>query len=202
MGIKIKPRYSTQTPEDEQKEFETGIESSEYESAVRISRQPNDKRGHNEKISFRILPYYTRLACELMVREPRFRTLSDFWRTTVNLGCKTILQELKAKGKVGSQFDDLFLILDELEKEMNADHAYRHFERVLRSIPKSLELYKTDREAFKKRVQQLKKKIEGLEDPFWKDRLAKKLKQALSSLDDGLQDDDFQSGDFGWKEDE
>ncbi len=182
-------------------EFEAKVEGSNFESAIRICRQPNDKRGHNEKISFRVLPYYTRLAAELIRKEPRFRTNSDFWRTCTNLGCKDILQELKTRGKVGTEFDDLLLIVDEMEKETNADHAYRHFEKIIKKIPRSLQLYTTDRGAFKKRVQQLKRKIEVLEDQFWKDRLIKKFNQALRLLNDDSQDDEFQSDDVGWKED-
>jgi polyhydroxyalkanoate synthesis regulator phasin len=197
MDKKIKPAFSTETFGDEQKEFEAKIQSSNFEDAVRICRQPNDQRGHNEKISFRLLPYYTRLGSELMAREPRFRTISDFWRTAVNLGCKHILQELKNKGKVGSEFDDLLLITDEMEREMNADQAYRHFEKMIKKLPRSLELYRKDRGAFKSKVENLEKRIRELNDPFWRNRLMKRFNEALRSLNGDLESDDLQ-----WEEDE
>jgi len=200
MGKKLKPKYSFEEQQDsqEQEKFEVEIESADYESAIRVCRTPSDKRGHSERINLRVLPFYTRVGSELIHKEPRFRTISDFWRTCLNLGCRAVLQELKAKGKVGSEFDDLLLITDEMEKERNADYAYRHFERTIKKIPISLQLYAGDQKAFKKRVLQLKEKIEGLGDPFWRDRLMKKLGQALSCLDGDF--DQFQKGD-GWEED-
>jgi hypothetical protein len=190
---KLKPCFSYEATQEEaeQERFKNDIETSDFDKAVMVCRSPSDKRGHSKTVSFKCLPYYLRLSMEILTKEPRFRCQSDVHRTAFNLGYKEIIRALKDKKKVGNECDDLILTVDELEREANADQAYRHLEVTLKRIPKSLELYKADKRMFRKKVEKLQERIESLSDPFWKNRLTQKLNQALR-YDNGLSDDDFQ----------
>jgi len=194
---KLKPSFCNEATEEEaeQEQFKSEVEGSDFDKAVMVCRSPSDKRGHSKTVSFKCLPYYLRLSMEILTKEPRFRCQSDVHRTAFNLGYKEIIQALKANKKIGIECDDLILTIDELEREANADQAYRHLELVLKRIPKSLKLYKTDKKMFRKKLEKLQDRIESLSDPFWKNRLTEKLNQALR-YDSGFSDDDLE-----WEED-
>jgi hypothetical protein len=196
MGKKIKPVFSIEDSEEqEQEQFEGEVQNADYEKAIRVCRSPSDKRGHSRTMNFRCLPYYFRLGSEILTKEPRFGYVSDVHRTALNLGYKEILLALKGKKKIGTELDDLMSTVNKLEDEMNSDQAFRHFEARLKRIGKSLAIYSSDKEVFRKKVERYKKEIEALSDPFWRKRLRQKFMQAMMSLDDS------QSEDMPWEDD-
>lgn len=84
--------------------------------------------------------------------------------------------------------DDLMFTIDRLEDEMNSDQAFRHFEARLKAIGKSLAIYRSDNEVFRKKVERYGKEIEALGDSFWRDWLMKRFKQAVKSMEDAAYD--------------